>query len=248
MISKFSNPHFVPRSIQRVTRSDLLDISEPYADDLQRQNELNELIQSTLNTDTSSIHGRAVTADGDETAQTSVLFRLLSAARTVSLVPRPPSPSRTREPECEDSAAAAKTRRRFAKAAAVDASWVMQQSALLPPPFRVGRVMHVDARPELHGAKPPMMLVRRLQSPRKTRPPVPRSQLQRSAYVPAPPAPSLVASASIPTVDISAGSGLPHKARQRRRRKKEERVRPQATFWRAPVGCGGKSLGYAMGY
>jgi hypothetical protein len=114
-------------------------------------------------------------------------------------------------------------------------------------PFRVGRVEHVHAQPALLDNPPPVMLTHCLQSPRKTRPPVPRSELQHYPYVSAPILPSPVASGPIPSIDIEAAHDTPRKTRKRRRGKTEEKTRPQARFW-WPEGCGGKSLGYAMGY
>lgn len=112
-------------------------------------------------------------------------------------------------------------------------------------PFRAGRVEHVKAA--LPSSAPPMMLAQCLQRPRKTRPPVPRSELQHYPYVAAPVLPSLAASACVPCVEIETVRDSPRKTR-RRRRGKSEQNRPQARFWWPPEGCGGKSLGYAMGY
>ncbi|KAJ7127134.1 hypothetical protein C8R44DRAFT_780510 [Mycena epipterygia] len=251
MIPRFSNPHFIPRAIQSVARSDLFDEqanSGPDVEDLELQKKLDELIQSTL--DPMPVKKkRKLNSTTEDVSETSVLFRLLSTSHTISLLPPPPPPSVIREPECEDSEAAAETRRRQSEAVAVDASWVMQESARLRPPFRVGRVERVQARPgSLLGSAPPVMLAQCLQSPRKTRPPVPRSQLQHYPYVAAPIPPPSPARGHIPSVEVEPVQEVPRKTRKRRRGRNGETERPQARFWWPEAGCGGKSLGYGMGY
>ncbi|KAJ7717742.1 hypothetical protein DFH07DRAFT_339771 [Mycena maculata] len=254
---KFANPP----PVESVARSELFDVQVGSTLDEEKselQNKLHELIQSTLEGDVS---GRATKrqklnphADVSEEASTaadadtSVLFRLFSTPRTISLLPRPPPPPVTREPECEDSPAAAETRRRRAQAVAVDAAWVIQQAVRLPPPFRAGHVLRVQADPAVSGAAPPMLRAHCLQGPRKTRPPVPRSQLQHYPYVPTPILSSEHAKGVIPSVEVEMVRELPRKTRKRRRGKSREMARPQATFWWPPAGCGGKSLGYGMGY
>ncbi|KAJ6513397.1 hypothetical protein C8R45DRAFT_963543 [Mycena sanguinolenta] len=241
-------------TLERVERSDLFDVSQTNAEDiedLELQKTLDELIESTLHAET-PVPARKrrklnpPSVEAEDAPETSVLFRLLSTTHTISLLPRPPPPPVTREPECEDTEWAAETRRQQAAAVACDAAWVMRESARLPPPFRVGRVEHV--RVTLLGSPPPILLAHRLQSPRKTRPPVPRSELQHYPYASAPILVSPAASECVPSVDIIATHDGPRKTRRRRRRKNEEKTRPQARFWRPPEGCGGKSAGYAMGY
>ncbi|KAJ6544801.1 hypothetical protein DFH09DRAFT_1172785 [Mycena vulgaris] len=258
MIPQFSNPHFRPLLIQSVPRSELFDApgsSEPDVDNVELQKKLDEIIQSNLDAD---IFWRVKkrrkldatpAAETETSADTSVLFRLLSTPHSISLLPRPPPPPITREPECEDTEAAAETRRRQAEAVAVDASWVMQESMRLPPPFRVGRVRRVQAQPTLSGSAPPMMLAHCLQSPRKTRPPVPRSQLVHYPYVSTPILASREAKGSIPSVEVvEVVTDVARKSRKRRRGRVGEKERPQARFWWPEDGCGGKSLGYGMGY
>ncbi|KAJ7352634.1 hypothetical protein DFH08DRAFT_859508 [Mycena albidolilacea] len=248
MIPRFTNPHFIPRTIQSVARADLFgpQNADHDADDLELQRTLDELIESNLD---AAIHARKRRKlnppETEEEAETSVLFRLLSTPHTISLLPPPPPPPVTREPEYEDTESAAETRRQWAAAVACDAAWVIQESTRLPPPFRAGRVEHVKAA--LPSSAPSMMLAQCLQRPRKTRPPVPRSELQHYPYVAAPILPSLAASACVPCVEVEVVRDSPRKTR-RRRRGKFEQNRPQARFWWPPEGCGGKSLGYAMGY
>ncbi|KAJ7274525.1 hypothetical protein B0H12DRAFT_1319469 [Mycena haematopus] len=242
-------------TMERVARSDLFDASQPNTDsedieDLELQRTLNALLESSLHADT-SIHAKRrklnpPLAEAEGGSENPVLFRLLSTAHPISLLPRPPPTSITREPECEDTEAAAETRRQRAAAVACDGAWVMRESARLPPPFRVGRVEHVKG--VILGSPPPMLLAHRLQSPRKTRPPVPRSERQHYPYVSAPILPSPAASGCVPSIEIDAAPDSPRKTRKRRRGKSEEKTRPQARFWWPPEGCGGKSVGYAMGY
>jgi hypothetical protein len=56
MIPRFSNPHFIPRAIESVARSDLFDAqtnAEPDVEELELQDKLDELIQSNLDADVS---------------------------------------------------------------------------------------------------------------------------------------------------------------------------------------------------
>ncbi|KAJ7903669.1 hypothetical protein B0H14DRAFT_2665882 [Mycena olivaceomarginata] len=235
MIPRFTNPHFIPRTIQSVARADLFgpQNADHDADDLELQRTLHELIESNLDAAIHARKKRKLNPPETEEAETSVLFRLLSTPHTISLLPPPPPPPVTREPEYEDTESAAEMRRQWAAVVACDAAWVIQESTRLPPHCRV--------------APPPMMLAQCLQRPRKTRPPVPRSELQHYPYVAAPILASLAASACVPCVEVEVVRDSPRKTR-RRRRGKSEQNRPQARFWWPPEGCGGKSLGYAMGY
>ncbi|KAJ6577201.1 hypothetical protein B0H19DRAFT_1118623 [Mycena capillaripes] len=106
-------------------------------------------------------------------------------------------------------------------AVAVDGAWVMQESARFPAPFRKGRVEHVQAQPAFFGTPPPMLIAHCLQSPRKTRPPVPRSELQRYPYVSGPILPSPTAKGPIPSIEIEAAPSVGRKTRKRRRGKGE---------------------------
>ncbi|KAJ6607386.1 hypothetical protein B0H10DRAFT_2072109 [Mycena sp. CBHHK59/15] len=230
MIPRFSNPHFIQQSIESVSRSDLFHVQEnpePDAEDLELQKTLDELIQSTLapNVSVRAKKRRKLNTDAPveaEPVSEPVLFRLLSTSHLISLLPRPPPPPVTREPECEDTAEVAETRRRQAECVAVDAAWVIQESLRLPPPFRAGRVERVEVQPSLVGSAPAVMVAHCLQMPRKTRPPVPRSQLQYYPYVstaPLPPTP-IVARKHFPSVEITALRAAPaRKTRKRRRRK-----------------------------
>ncbi|KAJ7022622.1 hypothetical protein C8F04DRAFT_1137566 [Mycena alexandri] len=252
MIPRFSNPHFITRAIESVARAELFDAqndAESDVEELELQKKLDELIQANLDADTGRAKKRrklnSTVVETEEAPETAVLFRLLSTLHTISLLPPPPPPPVTREPEWEDTEAAAETRREWAAIVAVDAAWVVREGARLPPPFRVGRVEHVRAK---LGSPPPMMLANCLQSPRKTRPPVPRWQIQHYPYSPAPILPSPVVAGDIPSIDVEIVRETPRKTRKRRRGRTEERIRPQATFWWPPAGCEGKSLGYGMGY
>ncbi|KAJ6494695.1 hypothetical protein C8R47DRAFT_1318629 [Mycena vitilis] len=222
MIPRYSNPHFIQRAIESVARSELFDEradeTSPDGEELELQKRLEELIQSNLDASVRVKKRRKLNAEPEETPETSVLFCLLSGSqRVISLLPPPPPPPVTREPEVEDTESAAETRRQWAAAVAVDAAWVMREAARLAPPFRVGRVQHVQARPALLGT-PPLVLARRLQSPRSTRPPVPRSELQHYPYVSAPVLPSPAPTAHIPSVEIEAvEEGRRRRTRKRRR-------------------------------
>ncbi|KAJ7650413.1 hypothetical protein FB45DRAFT_887888 [Roridomyces roridus] len=232
-------PHLLQQpNTQLVSRADLFDAvsdnAQPDAGDLKF---LHELIRANLEQGPLKKKRKLDHPSPTVASETSVLFPLLAAPRNISLLPPPPPAPVTREPECEDNAAAAETRRQRAEAVAVDAAWVMQESVRLRPPFRAGRVEHVQAKPTLSA---PMLLVHRLQAPRKTRPPVPRSQLQHYPYVSAPIPPSVLAKGPVPSIEL-----LEVPTRNQRRRRGKQRERAQATFWRPPEG---QSLGYGMGY
>ncbi|KAJ7659923.1 hypothetical protein B0H17DRAFT_337095 [Mycena rosella] len=244
MIPRFENPHFRPLQIQAVPRAQLFDAEDSEEPDVELQKMLDELIQANLDADISGRVKKKRKLNAAPAVETSVVFRLLSTPHPISLLPRPPPPPITREPECEDTPIEAETRRRQAEAVAVDAAWVMQESARVPPAFRAGRVRRVQAPPEFAS----MMIAHCLQSPRKTRPPVPRSQLAHYPYVAAPILPSRDAKGAIPSVEVAEVPNTPRKTRKRRRGKGGDQVRPQATFWWPAAGCGGKSLGYGMGH
>ncbi|KAJ7158887.1 hypothetical protein C8R46DRAFT_1110660 [Mycena filopes] len=250
MIPRFSNPHLVPRAVKSVARAELFDAQndgEPDIEELEQQKKLEDLIAATLDTGRAKKRRKLDTTvvDTEQAPETAVLFRLLSTSHTISLLPPPPPPPVTREPEWEDTEIAAATRREWSAAAAVDATWLIREGARLAPPFRVGRVQRVQAQ---LSTPAPMMVANCRQAPRKTRPPAPRWQLQHHPYAPGPTVASSVVTGGIPSIEIEVVRETPRKTRKRRRGRKEERIRPPATFWWPPAGCGGKSLGYAMGY
>lgn len=181
--------------------------------------------------------------------------------------------SRTREPVCEDSAIQAKTRRKQAKAAAVDTSWVLsesrKQTTVCNPPLLIPKVcsLTLATQPSLsnrqkHSAvkmtlptpNPSMMVLQSDQTFRKTRPPVPRSQLMQYPYVKHGPLPSTEAVTKIldcPVMSVDLPkSFLPEDETKRRRKrgKLSNWPRPPPSFWRPNPAHGGKGLGYAMGY
>ncbi|KAF5384596.1 hypothetical protein D9757_007455 [Collybiopsis confluens] len=118
------------------------------------------------------------------------LFKLTSETERPILLhpPHPKPPSCYREPSYEDSESEALKRQQRSQAVAVDFDWVLEESrkSQLPFPSWKSRVMHASISPaeaEASGAQPdrrhlpspspPLMIFQRLQSPRKTRPPVP---------------------------------------------------------------------------
>ncbi|KAF8207607.1 hypothetical protein K438DRAFT_2013476 [Mycena galopus ATCC 62051] len=128
MPPRFTNPHFVAQAIEQVDRSDLFDgpkSNNTDGEELELQKTLNELIESSLDANTSvrAKKKRKLNPPSVEDAvQSSVLFRLLSTPHTISLLPPPPPPPVTREPECEDTEPAAETRRQWAAVVACDAA------------------------------------------------------------------------------------------------------------------------------
>ncbi|KAK7033015.1 hypothetical protein R3P38DRAFT_3264979 [Favolaschia claudopus] len=248
-IPRFTNPHSIRNTVECVARSQLFDSPPTDEHDPELQSAFTELIQSTLQVDRPKKRRKLnpPATEGDDEPETSVSFRLLSTTQTISLLPPPAPPPVTREPEYEDTESVAKTRRQWAATVAVDAAWVVRESQRIPPPFRVGRVQHVKTDDLLGSPPPPMMRACCLQPPRKTRPPVPRSELQHHPYVPLPVLPSPDATGFLPCVNVAMVDKGLRKPRRRRRRDKELKTRPRATFWRSSLSFG-KSLGYAMGY
>ncbi|KAJ7052560.1 hypothetical protein C8F01DRAFT_1170430 [Mycena amicta] len=202
-------------TLQIATRRELFeDDEEVYGYDEQLLGALDEMLSATLETDCRALEPTVKTEQpaSDSVGKCAYLlpwfttiflvFRLLSTTRRISLLPKPLPPSITRPPECEDSKTAAKTRRRWAKAAAVDAEWVWKQATQLPPPFRSGRVLHVEA--VVFSSNPAVMHVYRPQEPRKTRPPVAHSQLQHHPYGSGM-LPTRVSGGMIPSIEVKNG-------------------------------------------
>ncbi|KAF9466497.1 hypothetical protein BDZ94DRAFT_172121 [Collybia nuda] len=186
-----------------------------------------------------------------------VLFRLISSSQLLYpllLEPKPPPLPITREPGCEDNANQAKTRRKQAKAAAVDAPWLLRESQKHIPQSSSNIWEVAIVKMPLPIPTPAIMVLQKDQQFRKTRPPVPASRLSQYPYVEHGPLPSMVAVTNIPdcpVVQIDSPKSSISKNEKRRRRKKVTKsmqVRPPPSFWRPNPAHGGKSLGYAMGY
>jgi len=165
--------------------------------------------------------------------------------------------NRTHEPDCEDNEAQAALREERSHAAAVDFSWIIRESRKQNnhQPGSGGPRKLLYAQASLPLTAPAMMIVERDQPPRKTRPPVPASQLSRHPYskdssAPWPDTP--VKGHRYPRIKATFVSQIvapiERKRRKRKRGKLSPKERPQPTFWRPNPACGGKSLGYAMGY
>ncbi|KAJ7284862.1 hypothetical protein C8J57DRAFT_1289684, partial [Mycena rebaudengoi] len=198
-----------------VSRAQLFEDSQQSIDDeddAELQKRLADVVQASLHTKKRRKLSHAPPEATEP--ETTVLFRLLSTPHPVSLLPPPPPPPVLQR----------KTRRLQSEAVAVDAEWVIQQSLTLPPPFRVGRLVLQNAPPLLHALC--------LQTPRKTRPPVPAS------------VPPLAVKG--PIIDFEAVLNPPQ-TRKRRRGKTRDRVRPQPTFWR-PEKRDRRQSWYGMGH
>jgi len=102
------------------------------------------------------------------------------------------------------------------------------------------------------------MIVRTLQKPRKTRPPVPESDLSHFPYtydistISLPPVKSRTMDCPVIDAEYADATApkLSKRNRPRRRRKGAEdaRQRPPAQFWRPNPAWEGKCRGYAYGY
>nr|GAT60873.1 predicted protein [Mycena chlorophos] len=162
-------------TLQVAKRADLFGdgAEQKYEYDEELLEELDRVFGATLDTTLRAVPKSNAIAEERK-------FRLLSVIRSISLLPKPLPPTLTRPPEYEDTVSAAKTRRRWARQAAVGVESLLDQAAKLPPPFRRGRVLHVAG--SVDASKPAMLHLYRLQERRTTRPPVPSSQLQQFPY------------------------------------------------------------------
>lgn len=103
--------------------------------------------------------------------------------------------------------------------------------------------------------EPCMMIIRTLQNPRKTRPPVPPPQLTHYPYVSdkskIPPHSSSSEIPECPTIDadlVPSEVSVRNNRRRRRRGIVVEQERPPPQFWRPNPILKGKCRGYAYGY
>ncbi|KAF8626411.1 hypothetical protein AX17_006578 [Amanita inopinata Kibby_2008] len=193
-IPRFVNPHSLLQSVEPISRADISSggytSSEIDKDDSILIDGLNELVKRSL--PWTSIEPktdiRELNVDRVPDSTNVVLFRLVSNKLppiSLSLDPKPPPPVISQEPEYEDNEEQATVRRRHAEAAAVDYSWLMQESK---KKLNVSRrdwknVINVTPIAPHFNIALPMILLSRQKKARKTRPPVPRKDLCHFPYM-----------------------------------------------------------------
>ncbi|KAK7469388.1 hypothetical protein VKT23_003863 [Stygiomarasmius scandens] len=142
-------------------------------------------------------------------------FRLFSRTeKTILLEPGPPKPPPCyREPSYEDSPSEAQSRRERAQSIAVDYAWILNESKreYKPFPSTTPKLSHGTIKASSYSTPteddgedswPPVtMIIHRLQPPRGTRPPVPRTMLRHHPY-------ALEAHALVEKLDFDADKNL----------------------------------------
>ncbi|TFK40041.1 hypothetical protein BDQ12DRAFT_680251 [Crucibulum laeve] len=260
---RFLNPHFLPESIKTVSRQELSAEDDEEIVGIANEDEmavsrLRELIQSSLVTDQSgNVEGRKkkrrkINEEGDTcdvNMQEPVSFRLVSTTLPplpLLLQPKPPPPPITREPDCEDTDEQADLRCQRAQMAAVDSDTIIKECTVSWPTPRTS-VLCAEVSLSLPNA--PLLVIQRPQPPRKTRPPVPPSELRQYPYNPdAPPPLGCTTLTKCPLIE-GAFSIQPSKKRQSRHAVSSRKIeRPSPTFWRPNPLYEGKCRGYAFGY
>ncbi|KJA22948.1 hypothetical protein HYPSUDRAFT_138388 [Hypholoma sublateritium FD-334 SS-4] len=278
-LARFANPHLLPQAFERATRAEI------YAEDARSDGPsgvrgdsaeieaLNRLIEASLPAVAADVQHTARVSPGPSTESAPMdlgpehpeeqpeelfLFRLISSAPPIalSLLPPPPPPSKTREPDAEDTEERALQRKQFAQAASIDGAQVLSESATLRAALHTRNKPITTLTASLGDGEPSMLIMRTLQPPRKTRPPVPSSHALHYPYVPdASTLPAQPSTSKIPgclTVDAHpAQSPKDPKRRSRRRRGVEgmvQKLRPPPQFWRPSPDMKGKCRGYAYGY
>jgi len=269
MIPRFSNPYNLQTSTKLASRVDLIDpdwegdakVDPTHKDVSLLRKRLRKLVRDDLGDfaflsaeDQPRRKRRKMEQSSTDVGQEALIpFRLVSnslALHKISLLPKPPPPVRSIEPEYEDNEVQAEQRFERAKSIAVDSDWVLQESdkSYPLPPNHQKKMLHAVTTSQLSNQPLALLIVASPRSFRNTRP-----------AVPAPPSvASLSGSQTLATrsdcpkipIEISCDSTTrPHRVRSRRQRRKPvSKERPQPTFWRPDPAVRGKSLGYAWGY
>ncbi|KAG7088622.1 hypothetical protein E1B28_012595 [Marasmius oreades] len=191
-------------------QADKPEVSAPCCsqDQLELLHQLNETLEASLHSKSpSSVDGsedrsrskrRRIVGDGGsqivwtEIAPREPLpaLKLISNQESVpiTLEPRPPKPPKCyRERDYEDDRKASEERRRRAQAAAVDLEWLIHESKVPHQPFPASTAKECRAIAKTplgirHETVPPIALFETVQPLRKTRPPVPVSELVHHPY------------------------------------------------------------------
>ncbi|KAF9485242.1 hypothetical protein BDN70DRAFT_989038 [Pholiota conissans] len=270
LLPRFANPHFLPQLTETLSRAELYaqdtnELGSGSNADNKAIAELNRIIEQSLPeirydalaTNSSAAGKKPHNSDSNimvSEQEDVVLFRLVSSQspHPLSLLPPPPPPSITREPDAEDSEEQALRRKQRAEVASVDGADILRESLKLKASSSK-ETIHMQVT--MTDTEPCMMILRTQQSPRKTRPPVPHSQLSHFPYVSdASKMPTQSPDSKIPeclTLDAEIIPSIvsSHARRKRRRRGHTvEKERPRPQFWRPSPNLKGKCRGHAYGY
>lgn len=273
-LPRFANPHFVQESTQIVSRADLeADHDVPHEEADEDDQDVVQALENILKRSLGDFQvGQAeperqqkrrkkseaeareeekehTSQQGDSKEVEVVEFRLLSkAAKAVSLKPKPAPQIIAVEPAWEDDEQDAALRAERARAAAVDVSWILEESRKAPYlPNKVDKKLIVIT-PEQPIPTTEMMVFELPRSPAQ-------SSTLLAAPLKAPPKerpsphefpPEKVCCPVIP-VTVTHAESLPRQHKPRHK-KASGQPRPPPSFWRPMREWGGKSLGYAMGY
>ncbi|KAF8150605.1 hypothetical protein B0H34DRAFT_729447, partial [Crassisporium funariophilum] len=270
MPPRFANPHLLQQTSRIVTRAEIYandaEISgEPFRGDPHAIELLQRLVESSLPSvpryEPEEGHTEFMNMDQGEEGLTEplpevpALFRLVSSALPplpVSLLPPPALPPITREPDVEDNELQADLREQRAKAAAVDTELIFRESGLLSiKTFSERKTL--TTRAPLSEPSPQVMVIERLQPPRKTRPPVQPTKLSHYPYTSdVSTIPSSLGTKACQTIDGDFEPSEIHPAHRRGRRRRKgallDKERPPPQFWTPSPLLKGKCRGYAYGY
>ncbi|KAK1226606.1 hypothetical protein PQX77_010422 [Marasmius sp. AFHP31] len=211
MASRFTNPHLRSVSSKRVSRNEVFSYDESddnsgdelceNHDRLELLNKLKEKLQASLDFQVSSLEERsehrkkrrkiAETETGEKglAEQPLPALKLVSTLEAIPISLQPPAPKPPkcyREPDLEDDDKASQQRRKRAQLAAVETDWLIRESKVpyMPFPTSTSKLSHatVEAAFGLEKA-PTLVILERVQPLRRTRPPVPRSELAHHPYM-----------------------------------------------------------------
>ncbi|KAF8873998.1 hypothetical protein BD779DRAFT_1451314 [Infundibulicybe gibba] len=266
-IPRFSNPHLLPGSSRQASRSEIFadrDSGSECTPELENENlvsQLHNLIRGSFNVENPPHRPKkrrkveAHQLDSEPVGELICLpmivmlsgleFRLLSTSFPplhISLEPKPPPPSITREPECEDSELQADLRHQRAKSAAIDASQIADRLGKRPS-LRFKEMSYSTVVPMVR--TPPLLVLECKQQPRRTRPPVPAHQLNHFPYnAKGTPYTTFGPIPACPIVEVT----LTSLGQKPRRRQIISHGAPPPAFWKPDPSWRGKCLGYAYGY
>ncbi|KAL0066205.1 hypothetical protein AAF712_006830 [Marasmius tenuissimus] len=211
MASRFTNPHLRPISSKRVSRNEVFSYDEnddnsgdercENHDRLELLNKLKENLQASLEFQVSALEDRSEhrkkrrkiteTEKGEKGSTDEPLpaLRLVSTLEAIPISLQPPAPKPPkcyRDPDIEDHDKASQQRRKRAQLAAVETDWLRRESTVphLPFPTSTSKLSYVTVETALGLEKAPTLaILERVQPLRRTRPPVPRSQLAHHPYM-----------------------------------------------------------------
>ncbi|KIK96035.1 hypothetical protein PAXRUDRAFT_139399 [Paxillus rubicundulus Ve08.2h10] len=249
MIPKFTNPHSLSLGFETTTRAEHVEqtgiaasvVHNGNTDSLKRTLDalLRDMWIDGLTQGPGScprLKKRRKTQENpehDDDKLGSTVFRLISSMKHpqyISLVPKPPPPPKTKEPDCEDSAAQAEERMKRARSVAVE----------------FDRQWNVYA-PHANTLSLPTLLVIEESRAMKQHPAYLRQFKDQDSQLCSGPAPS-PHEPRTSCVILPVQSALDRDETTRGKHRKRAKERPSPAYWRPPPALRGKCMGYALGY